>query len=134
MPLFGACGNIQLSPEANSPLFINEAVSSNTRCLVHEKLGTPDWVELYNSSDRDISLKGYGLSDNLREPHKWVFPDVVIPAGGYLVVYCDNSAAGAQEPLCTGFGLSRSGETLFLSDAYYNLLTQLVLPELKSDV
>ncbi len=134
VPFFAACGSIQLSPEANSPLFLSEVVSSNTRCLVHEKLGTPDWVELYNSSDRDISLKGYGLSDNLREPHKWVFPDVVIPAGGYIVVYCDNSAAGTEEPLCTGFGLSRSGETLFLSDAYYNLLTQLVLPELKSDV
>ncbi len=133
-PLFSACGSVQLSPEANTPLFISEAVSSNTRCLIHERLGTPDWVELYNSSKRDISLKGFGLSDNLREPHKWVFPDVVIPAGSYLVVYCSNAASAEDEPLCTGFGLSKGGETLFLSDEYYNLLVQLTLPELKSDV
>ncbi|HWS28953.1 MAG TPA: lamin tail domain-containing protein [Clostridia bacterium] len=133
-PILASCGSVQLSPEANSSIFISEAVSSNVRSLVHERLGTPDWVELYNASERDISLKGYGLSDNLREPHKWVFPEVTIPAGGYLVVYCDNSASGKEEPLCTDFGLSKAGETLFLSDEYYNLLQQLTLPELKSDV
>ncbi|HWR18822.1 MAG TPA: lamin tail domain-containing protein [Clostridia bacterium] len=132
--IFTSCGSIQLSPEANSPIFISEAVSSNVRSLVHETLGTPDWVELYNASNRNISLKGYGFSDNLREPHKWVFPDVTIPAGGYLVIYCDNVASAQDEPLCTGFGLSKAGETLFLSDEYYNLLQQLTLPELKSDV
>ncbi|MCE5235218.1 MAG: lamin tail domain-containing protein [Clostridiaceae bacterium] len=134
LPILASCGSVQLSPEANSHIFINEAVTSNTRSLVHERLGSPDWVELFNASDRDIPLKGYGLSDNLRDPHKWVFPDVILPAGGYLVVYCDNAASAKDEPLCADFGLSKGGETLFLSDEYYNLLVQLVIPELKSDV
>ncbi|OQA73407.1 MAG: CotH protein [Firmicutes bacterium ADurb.Bin248] len=132
-PLLVSCGGLPMPAEADR-LFISEVVSSNDRSLVHERLGTPDWVELYNASGVPLSLEGCGLSDNLREPHKWEFPDVTIAAGGYLVVYCADFDDAAQEPLCTGFGISKGGETLILSDKNYNLIAQLALPALAGDV
>ena len=47
-------------------------------------------------------------------------------------------AIGAERiivsPLCTGFGLSRYGESLLLVDANYNLLDSVEVPALEPDV
>ena len=37
------------------------------------------------------SLKGYGLSDNIKKPRKWQFPDITIENNSYLVIYCDTT-------------------------------------------
>jgi hypothetical protein len=113
-------------------LVINEVVTSNSLSLTDPALGSPDWIELYNATGNDMDLTGYGLSDNIKEPHKWVFPETTLRAGGYILVYAaKQSNTGA---LCTGFGLSKKGETLFLTDAYYNVLQQLEIPALPTDI
>lgn len=82
---------------------------------------SPDWVELHNSGAVEVSLAGWGLSDDEDEPHKWSFPaGATIPAGGYLVVMCDD--LDITEPAAGGFyhanfKLSADGETLVLSNA-----------------
>jgi len=129
------CGSLEsiAAGSANvESIVINEVVSSNSLSLTHETLGSPDWIELYNPTGSPVDLTGYGLSDNMKEPHKWVFPEVSIPAGGYLLVYASKYEGNVD--LCTGFGLSKAGETLFLSDAYYTLLQQLAVPELSADM
>lgn len=127
------CSAISASSEGEAALCINEVVTSNSFSLLDDTLGSPDWIELYNPTSAPISLKGYGLSDNLKDPHKWVFPDVTIPAGGYITVFAAKYE-GSDELLCTGFGLSKSGETIYLTDKYYNVLHQLTIPELVSDI
>ena len=122
------CDGLYVNADHTSALRINEVVSSNTRSLVDEALGTPDWIELYNASASPIDLTGYGLTDNPKAPHKWTFPSVTIPAGGYLIVY----ATKADGALCTGFGLSRGGDSLCLSDKYYTLLDYVEIPHLKA--
>lgn len=124
------CDGLYVNADHTSALRINEVVSSNTRSLVDEALGTPDWIELYNASASPIDLTGYGLTDNPKAPHKWTFPSVTIPAGGYLIVY----ATKADGALCTGFGLSRGGDSLCLSDKYYTLLDYVEIPALESDI
>lgn len=124
------CDGLYVNADHTSALCINEVVSSNTRSLVDEALGTPDWIELYNASASPIDLTGYGLTDNPKAPHKWTFPSVTIPAGGYLIVY----ATKADGALCTGFGLSRGGDSLCLSDKYYTLLDYVEIPALESDI
>lgn len=47
-----------------------------------------DWIELYNSSGSPVSLLDWSLSDNNEWPDKWVFPDVTMAAGAYMVVVC----------------------------------------------
>lgn len=136
LPLFSACGLIRFTADSSGGLVINEVVSSNRRSLVDPALGSPDWIELYNSGTRDLDISGCGLSDNIRKLHKFVFPaGTIIEAGGYLLVYADsNSGAEMTDVLCTGFGLSKGGEQLVLSDGFDSLLAQVELPPLKTDI
>jgi len=77
-----------------------------------------DWVELYNNSPTSINLKGWSLTDNKDKPGKWEFPETTIPAGGYLVVLCDNQniTSTTNAYLHTNFKLTKDGEYLALFD------------------
>ena len=68
-------------------LILNEICTANHESLVSETLDTPDWVELYNGSNRDLNLKDYGLTDNPKQSYKYRLPDVTLEAGEYLLVY-----------------------------------------------
>lgn len=126
------CGSaVVLNADADaSNIYINEVMSSNSHTLVSEELSSPDWIELYNASDKTLDLLDYGLSDNIKEPHKWTLPDVKLAPGEYLVVY----ACKRDNELCTNFGLSKSGEILYLSDPYFNMLQTLTIPALETDI
>ena len=65
---------------------INEVVSSNSSIFYDEDGDTPDWIEIYNTSNNSINLEGYGLSDDLTEKFKWRFPSVSINANDFLLV------------------------------------------------
>lgn len=135
LPLASACGALTASTTKAGALVINEVVSSNKYSLVDGDLGSPDWIELYNASDKPILLNGYGLSDNLRNLNKFVFSDLAIGPGEYLVVYAaDNNGVTKTDVPCTGFGLSKSGDFLYLVDAYYGVVDQLEIPALHTDV
>ena len=58
-----------------------------------------DWVELHNSTGSAVSLAGYGLSNNPKNPAKWVFPDISIEPGEYLLLYATGSADKAQKKI-----------------------------------
>jgi len=81
-----------------------------------------DWVELHNSATTPVNISGWSLSDDPNDPGKWRFPlPTVIPAGGYLLVLCDdrdeaNAPAGPAVYLHTNFKLSNEGESLALYD------------------
>lgn len=48
-----------------------------------------DWIEIHNTSDKPFNVSGYRLSDDVTQA-KYAFPvGTVIPADGYIVVYCD---------------------------------------------
>lgn len=131
------CSLLQEEPApVKSALCVNEIVSSNKQSLLDPDVGSPDWIELYNPTDHAIDLAGYGLSDNTSDFHKYVFPEgAAIASGGYLVVYCgDNNGINATSVPCTGFGLSKSGDNLYLTDPYYNLLSNITIPALVTDV
>ncbi len=119
-----------------SDVMINEVMSSNKMTLTHETLGSPDWIEIYNSGSKPVDLTGFGLSDNIRNLHKYIFPEgTVIPAGGYLLTYaCDDDKTEPTGLPCIGFGLSKSGDKLYLSDLYYEILSEVEIPALKTDV
>ena len=42
-------------------LIINEVMQSNVDCVFTEHDFPDSWVEIYNSSDRDIAMNGYSL-------------------------------------------------------------------------
>lgn len=87
-----------------------------------------DWVELHNRSAAAISLSGWSLSDRSGTPQGWVFPDVSIPAGGYIVVILDGKdikAPGTFGYLHADFSLDADGEYLSLRDATGTLVQEI---------
>lgn len=74
-----------------------------------------DWVELFNTGSAAADISGFTLSDNAGND-KYRFPEgTVIPAGGYLVVYCANTS---ELEGIAPFGLSKlGGEEVVLKNA-----------------
>ena len=69
---------------------INEVVSSNGDSFYDEDGDTPDWIEIYNSSDELINLSGYGITDDVNDLSKWTFPSYDLAANDFLVVFASN--------------------------------------------
>jgi len=57
-------------------------------------------VQLYNSADAAVDLSGYQLFDGSKNDSYTFADGTVIPAGGYLTVYCTQQLIGpAYAPL-----------------------------------
>lgn len=99
-------------------LFINEVLSSNDSGAQDEDGDFSDWVELYNPGLDPVQLEGWGLSDSYESPFKWVFGDVTIPSGGFLIVWAsskDRPAVTNGNQLHTSFAISAGGEEVVLT-------------------
>jgi hypothetical protein len=78
---------------ANAQLVINEIMQSNVECTMDDIHEFPDsWVELYNPTDTATNLKYYKISNKNNVANAWQLPDKVVPARGYVVIYCDKEA------------------------------------------
>ena len=96
-------------------LVINEIMAGNVSAVADQNGEYDDWVELYNGNNFSLNLNGYYLSDNENELTKWTFPNVTIPANGYLIVWCD-TAGNLQTGLHTTYRLSADQEEVYLTD------------------
>ena len=104
---------------------ISEVMTDNTSCPNDEGV-LCDWVEIENTSSRDFSLAGYYLSDEAGKG-KYCFPaGTVVPARGYLVVWCSPDEEGDYAP----FALRRAGgETVCLMNENRTVLDSAVTVE-----
>src|SRR5207244_7709621 len=103
---------------ATNTVRLNEVMAENVGAVTNGATTNSDWVELYNSGASPVSLMNWSLS-NSGNARKYVFTNgPTIPAGGYLVVWCDSAASAPG--LHSGFTLGRKGENLFLYDAATN--------------
>ena len=121
--------NAQLGAVAQaSPIIVSEIMTGN-KGAVSDSLGNhPDYVELYNRSDKAHNIAGYTLSD--RETDAWLIPDdTVLQPGEYLVIWCTGESV--EDALVANFKLS-SGEVLRFSDAGGNMLLSLEIPSVFS--
>ncbi len=84
--------------------------------LAHSPPGTPDWIELHNTTDHAIDIGGWFLSDDAADPTKYEIPaGTRLAAGGYFVFYEYVHFGNANAPGChTPFQLSPNGGTLYL--------------------
>jgi len=121
--------------QSNDTLVISEAMSSNTSLAVAE-LGTPDWIELTNVSDAEISLRGWQLTDDLEKKSRCALPDETLAAGESLLLYAISGEVPtvASDLMVADFSLSKDGETLYLIAPDQTLAAELVFPALPADI
>ena len=121
---------------SDGSVVINEVMADPMTGLRDDDDELCDWVELYNTTDRDISLANLGLSDNEGRPLKWRFPDnAVIPAKGYYLVLCtgkDRMDRIKNAPH-TNFRISAEKETIILSDSQGHVLDRVMIDNLPLD-
>lgn len=103
-------------------LLINEIVSSNS-VLEDEDGITQDWFEIYNNTESVINLTNYSISDDSEDPRKWIFPDVNIDPGVYLVIFASGKDRYGDE-LHTNFSIKAEGEVLILSNSEEEIIDQ----------
>lgn len=96
-------------------LIISEFLASNLRNLADEDGAFEDWIEIRNTSEAAMDLRGWFLTDSANDKVKWQFPATNLNAGASLIVFAsskDRRVPGL--PLHTNFKLSPEGEYLAL--------------------
>ena len=109
----------ELSKNGITPVRINE-VSAANGIFVNDFFKRNDWIELYNTTDEDIDVEGMYLSDNVKKPIKYQIEktdgvSTIIPAHGFLIVWCDNLDPLSQ--LHATFKLAAEGGDVLLTAA-----------------
>ena len=103
-------------PGAYAGLAISEVMPSNNSAVTDENGKYRDWLEIWNSTDKAISLEGVGLSDK-GDRIRFLFPAVSLEPDGRVVVFCDNTnQASPNSAFHAKFKLSSVGETVYLYD------------------
>ena len=106
---------IEDDPEEKSDLevFINEVYSSN-----------PDWIELYNASDKEVDISGFIMQDDKGANEEFIIPEgTKISAKSYLVF---------NEGTDFSFGLSSTnGDKVVLLDLQLSIVDEVTLPKME---
>ena len=127
--------SLALTACAQAAPIINEVLSSNRTIFADEDGDFGDWVESYNPDAAAYKLDGHFLTDSANDFEKWEFPDVEIPAKGYLVVFASGKdRRDKDKALHTSFGISASGEFVGLIDPdAETVVSSVVVPPLAID-
>ena len=96
---------------SSAQIVINEVCPNNYETYYDEDYDTPDWIEIYNSGDEDISIKDYRISDKDNFTEAWILPDTIIPAKGYITVFASAKERNSSDNLI----LETSGEGMYYS-------------------
>jgi hypothetical protein len=117
---FSPLTDAERAAQGLTPVRINEVSASNS-IFVNEQFKRNDWLELYNTTASPIDVEGMYLTDNTKNPKKYKITkgstetSTVIPAHGYLIVWCDKLETVSQ--LHASFKLDKDGGHLMLTAA-----------------
>lgn len=122
-----------MSRNLAAQVIINEIMASNVSVYpdIWDFEDFSDWIELHNTSNSEVDLTGYYLTDNFKDLKKWPVPDGTrIAPKGYLVIFADGNDAKPGERYTrdsypwneefttkyyhTNFGLGVDGEEIAL--------------------
>ncbi len=110
----GGDGGVLPADPNDHAITINEIMAANALSAVDDTGAAVPWLELYNPTSGDISLHGYAVTDDFGQPHRAVLPaGAVVPAGGYLVLWCDGRPSIG--PAHVAISLSSAGGSVGLA-------------------
>lgn len=114
---------------AQSPVRFSEVMASNASTIITVDGTLPDWIELENTGAKDFNLNGYVIMADDDPTRMYRFSGTTVPAGGYLVLYADNTGGEGHLP----FKLATSGQRLTLMNAAGQAVDVLNTPSLEAD-
>ncbi|MCQ2253135.1 MAG: CotH kinase family protein [Bacteroidales bacterium] len=114
---------------AQAQIMINEFCAANDTVSIGGHYA--DWVELYNAGSSNENLRRYALSDNPKNPTKYVIDsDIIIPAGSTRLILCNGLGTGAN----ASFKLSGTGgEHIVLSNPEGKIIDDIAIKPLRKD-
>jgi hypothetical protein len=116
-------------------LYLNEIMASNSSTIYDEDGDAEDWIELFYAGENLLNLQGFGLSDDYDRPFRWVFPDITIQPGDFLLVWASGkNRRDPMNPLHTNFSIAAAGEEIILTAPDSTRIDELPPTEIPTDV
>jgi hypothetical protein len=138
-PFAGGSWSYTVNPDASTTpnLIISEFMADNGTGIRDEDGNRSDWIEILNLGPLEASLEGWFLTDDADNLTQWRFPNIVLQANEYLLVWAsDKNRTNPAAPLHTNFRLASDGEYLALVDSQTNVVSAFepVYPVQRSDI
>ncbi len=115
---------------------ISEFLAENNANITDQDGEHSDWIEIHNPLSESINLLGWSLTDDPVKLNQWIFPEINLPANGYLIVFASGKdRRNPEEELHTNFSLSSDGEYLALvSPVDNNVVTEFDFAQQYEDI
>ena len=131
--------NPKALPESH--VYISEIMNNNHSAFPDEDGAFYDWVEITNGGSSAVNLSKLTLADlgklspadSLEEAAAFRFPDKVLQAGESLVVYLTGNNK-ENRPLHANFGLSSSGDTVYLCGRKGKVIDSITIGESEENI
>ncbi|MBO4800751.1 MAG: CotH kinase family protein [Bacteroidaceae bacterium] len=116
------------TPIPDGAIILNEVMQANVDMYVDPSFNYGGWAELYNTTDRAISMDGLFVSDDPADLRKMPLDSRhgAIPAHGFLCLWFDHYSRWA--PAMVNFKLDADGGTLYLTRDDGTILLQANYP------
>lgn len=103
------------NPATAASLIINEIQSSNVDMFVDPSFNYGGWIELYNPTDKPVSIQGFHVSKDPLNLKMYRLTDQigVVPAKGYKNIWFDHYEADTRQ---VDFKLDCDGGVIYISD------------------
>ncbi len=118
---------VKANTEGQVSLIINEIQSCNIDMFVDPSFNYGGWIELYNPTDKAVSLYKMHISDDPLNLQKFrlIIGNGIVPAKGFKTIWFDHNNVN---PAQVNFKLDYDGGTVYLSDSDGNLITSQMYP------
>ncbi|MCK5741382.1 MAG: CotH kinase family protein, partial [Chlorobi bacterium] len=77
-------------PLLRADIVISEFSASCSEVVFDNDFDSPDWIELFNSSDIDINIQNYRISDLYDYDKAFVLPDTLIKARSSIILFASS--------------------------------------------
>ena len=134
--MFTPLSAAERAAEGLTPVRINEVSAAND-IYVNDYFKRNDWVELYNTTDQPVDVEGMYLSDDVSKPTKYKISkentqsNTVIPAHGFLIIWCDKLDPESQ--LHASFKLGASSGDVLLTAADESWSDRITYQKMEAD-
>ena len=121
--VFEENSDIDKLAEGIRPVRINEVSAANS-IYINDYFKKDDWIELYNTTDDDLDIKGMYITDKLDKPEKYQVPsddvniNTIIPAHGYKIIWCDKRD-NINKDIHAAFKLASEGGDIMIKTTEY---------------